>query len=137
MAASRRGKLAGVVVRNTTVRRVTNVAKPSRQSLTHHATPNIAPTMTPKAMKKNQKIHPNSERTTVLLKTKMGSPSINLLKIQSKSKFTAKRVMPSKRPLANPSRVGKRKTVEIPAVTQIVATTSRAFLNDGRKNKDE
>jgi hypothetical protein len=136
MAVKRLPNLADETERNTTVRKVSKVAKPKRQSLTHHKNPNVAPKTTPRMRKRNQKTQLKRERTTVRLSTKIGSLRMILLRKKSIMKLTAKSAAPRRSPLVKPWIEGKNMVVETPVIRHIAAIAARAFLKDGKKNRD-
>ena len=82
--------------RNTTVRKVSNVENPNRQSLTHHRKPKDTPKTTPNMTKKSQKSQLKRERTTVLLRSKMASLRTILLRKKSAAMVMKKKARSQK-----------------------------------------
>lgn len=115
----------------TTVRRLTDTANPKRQNLIHHIESNKSPKITPEIIKNNQKIQLKRERTTVLLRTNIGSLRTTLLKNKSKKKVTTKRAIPISNPLSIPS-FEKKKADDNPMIKQMEAISTIAFLKEGK-----
>jgi hypothetical protein len=118
------------------VRKVNKVENPNRQSLTHHRKPNETPNTTPNMTKKSQNNQLKRERTTVLLKSKIASLRIILLRKKSTARLIEKKATPKNRPKVNPWKEGKKATEDMPAMMHTEAIRTRDFLKEGRKNKD-
>jgi hypothetical protein len=104
--------------------------------LTHHRNPNEMPKRTPKITKKSQKSQLKRERTTVLLTSKIMSLRMTLLRKKSTARLMEKKATPKNNPEVNPWKEGKKTTEDTPVIMHTKIIRVRAFLKEGRKNKD-
>ena len=91
----------------------------------------------PKAIKTNQNSQLARERTEHLLKLKIGSLSINLLRIRSDKKVIPKKVNPKSNPDNNPDKEETLTVKLAPVRIHIIASARRPLLKEGRKNSEE
>jgi hypothetical protein len=96
----------------------------------------VTPNPAPKRRKASQKIQLKRDRTTVLLRTKIGSLRTTKLRKKSTAIVVKKSAAPISSAVAGHWGEG-RTDEEKPATKQRTAITMIAFVNDGRKNSDE